>query len=296
MSKFSMKIIANFTDLARSYEQKEQFNEAVNMWRAAINHCQHINQTLPLVSMTDCLLKIGKLDEAVISSVELVSLLESTADQIQPIIEECDLGICKLVEKFLEFKEYNVIFQLLQCRFKLLQRHYQGEVMFVRVVDIGLLMKNVAKVVENPDEIELFTKQYEFLDDMLLFIQNSPATNITHEVKCEQVASFSHYYGFCCNEVNDYVKAAMLYNQAIASWKLAFGDESNDYKMFASSYNNLGFALEKSNHLLEAKTAYQTSIKIKMQARDYENEEERNKSISKTQSILQRVENKLKNI
>ena len=96
-------------------------------------------------------------------------------------------------------------------------------------------------------------------------------------------------------EVKNYVKAALLFSPAIASWKLAFGHESNNYKMFAYCYPNLVFALEKSNHLLEAKTAYRTSIGIKMQAHDYENKEERYKCISTTQNGLQIVENKLKN-
>ena len=96
-------------------------------------------------------------------------------------------------------------------------------------------------------------------------------------------------------EVKNYVKAALLFSPAIASWKLAFGDKSNNYKMFAYCYPNLVFALEKSNHLLEAKTAYQTSIGMKMQAHDYENKEERYKCISTTPNGLQIVENKLKN-
>ena len=44
------------------------------------------------------------------------------------------------------------------------------------------------------------------------------------------MALFIHYDGFCSNEINDYVKAIFLYNQAIASYKLAFDDESNNYK------------------------------------------------------------------
>ena len=245
--------------------------------------------------MIDCLLKIGKLDEAVVSCVELVSLLESTGNQIQPTIEECDDGIYNLVEKFLEFKEFNVIFQLLHCRFKLLKQYYKGEVMLAKMSDISFLMAKVAEVVESPNEIELFTKQYELLNDILLYIQNSPAANMMHDVKCKNVAAFLHNYGYCCDEVNDYVKAALLFSQAIASWKLALGHESNNYKHFAYCYHNLGMALKNSNNLLEAKTAFQTSIEIYKQARDYENEEERNEDISTAQKKFQIVENELKN-
>ena len=266
------------------------------MWLTITNHCQHINKISFFVFVIDCLLIIGKFDEAVDSSVKLAHLLESTADQIQPIIEECDLGIYNLVNKFLEFKELNVIFLLLQCRFKLLQRHYNREVMLNKLFNISVLMKNVAEVVESPNEIDLFTKQYDFLDDILLYMQNSPATNMTHEVKCKKVAAFLHYYGYCCHVLKEHFKAILLYNQAIASYKLAFGDESNNYKDFATSYSNLGHALDKSNHLSEAKAAYQTSIEIHKQARDYEKEEERNEKILRIHNSLQRVENKLKNL
>ena len=58
-------------------------------------------------------------------------------------------------------------------------------------------MTKVAKVVKSPNEIELFTKQCELLDDMLLFIQNLPATNLTHKIKCKNVALFLDNYGYC---------------------------------------------------------------------------------------------------
>ena len=154
----------------------------------------------------------------------------------------------------------------------------------------------MSKLIKSPNEIELFTKQYEFLDDILLIMQNSPATNLTHEIKCQKVSWFLHNCGFCCIGVNDYVKAIALPNQAIATYKIALGDKSNNFKSLAYSYNNLGFVLEKSNHLLEAKCAYQTSIEMKMQARNYENEEEINKCISITQNSLQREGKMLKNV
>ena len=60
---------------------------------------------------------MGELDEAIVSSVELVSFLVSTADQAQSIINECKRGITDIVEKFLEFTKLDVIFQLLQGHF-----------------------------------------------------------------------------------------------------------------------------------------------------------------------------------
>ena len=290
-----MKIIAFSAELTKSYEQNKKFNEAINTWRIIITHCQHINKILPLVSIIGCLLKIGELDEAIVSSVELVSLLESAADQILPIKEECDRGICEIVENFVEFKQCDVIFQLLQCRFTVLKLHYNGEVMLSRMVNVSFLMTEVAIIVKSPAEIKLFTKKYKFLDDILLFMQNSPTTNMSHEIKCEHVSAFLHNYGYCCNKVKDYFRATMLFNQAIASRKLVFGDKSNNNQCFGHYYNSLGFALENSNHLLEAKTAYKTSIEIYKQARDYKNEEEKNESISTTINHLQRLEKKLNN-
>ena len=246
--------------------------------------------------MISCLLKVGELDEAVVGSVELVSLLETTVNQIQSIKEECDRGICNLVEKFLKFKNFYVIFQLLHCRFNLLKRYYTGKLVLQKMCNISILTTKVTEAVRCSGEIELIKKQYEFLDNILLFLQNLPVTNVTYENKCDKVALFLDNYGYCCYQINDYVKAIMLHNQAIASRKLAFGENSNSYKNFANSYNNLGCALENFNLFSEAKTAFLSSIEIKMQTRDYENEEERNKSISMTQNNLQRVENKLKNI
>ena len=80
------------------------------MWQIIIGHCQHINKILPFVSIIDRLLKIDAFDKAIVFSLEPISLLEPTAVQIQPIIDECDLGIYNLVKKFLEFKKLKVIF------------------------------------------------------------------------------------------------------------------------------------------------------------------------------------------
>ena len=294
--KFSVKTIACFTDLAESYEQKEQFNEAVNTWQTIIGQCQHVDKILPLVSAIACLLKIGRLEEAKVFGVELVSLLESTADQIQRIKDECDLGICNLVKKFLELKMFNMIFQLLKCRFNLLKQHYNGEIKFIKIENVGVLMKNVARVVRSCDDIELFKQQYEFLDTMLLFMQNSRANEIIGKIKGKTVALFLHDYGQCCVEVKDFVKAVIICSQAIASWKITFGDESNGYKTFSHFYNTLGWALEHSCHFLEAKTAYQTSIEINEQVRDYKNEKEKNRSDSERTNNLQRIEKRLKKI
>ena len=161
---------------------------------------------------------------------------------------------------------------------------------------ISVVLTSVAKVIEGTNQIELFKKQYEFLDNVLLAMQNFLVTDLTTmKVKCEKVTSFLYNYGYCCIEVKDYVKAIMLCNQATASRKLAFGDKSNNCKNFAGSYSNLGHALENSNHLLEARTAYQTSIDIYKQASDYQSNNEKSEHILRTTNNLLRVENKLKN-
>ena len=244
--------------------------------------------------MIDSLLKIGELDEAVVSSVELVSLLESTADQIHTIVDKCDLEICNLVEKFLEFNEFNVIFQLLQCRFDLLKQHYNGKVMLNKMCDIAILITKVAKMVVISDETEMFKKQYEFLDTVLLCMQNADVSDLTTtKVKCERVASFIHNYGYCCNVIQDYLKAMILCNQTIVLMRTTLSDETYGYQEFAYTYHNLGWALENCNHLSEAKAAYQTSIELYELVSDFKTEDERKENILLATKSLQDVENKL---
>ena len=84
-----------------------------------------------------------------------------------------------------------------------------------------------------------------------------------------------------------------MHSKKLGTAGLGFGYKSN-CKNFAISYSNLGLALENSNRLSEAQTAYQTSISIKIKAYDYENEEKRKKCILTAQDNLQIVE-KLKN-
>ena len=290
-------LIVRFAVIAKSYEGKGQFSEAVNTWRHIIGHCPQVNKILPTASMINCFLKIGEVDKATVSSGELVSLLKTNADRIRPIKDECDFGICHLVENFLTFGKYDVIFQFLQCRFDLLKQYYTGEDMLKRMSNIGLLMVGVTKIIKSPVEIKLFKKQYEFLDDVLLFMQNTPAKKYKMiKMKCAYVSSFLNSCGYCCNMVQDYLKAIGLLNQALGSTKLVLGDESNNYFHFALSHNNLGWALEHSNHLAEAKIAYQTSSELFAKARDCENEEERKAKILRVTDHLERVEAKLRNL
>ena len=218
---------------------------------------------------------MGELDEAIVSSVELVSLLESTADQVQSIINECKRGITDIVEKFLELRKLDVIFQLLQGHFFLLKGDC-GVVVSSRMSNISMIMKKVVQVVTTNNEIELFKNQHEFFDNISLLMQNFPASDVAIiNAKCKQVALFSSNYGCCCREVNDYIKAAMLHNPAIALRKLVFGDKSNNYKNYAFSYHDLGCALENSNHFSEAKTTFQMSIELKKEALDFKNEKKK---------------------
>ena len=277
--------------MATSYQKNEKFKEAANTWHMIIDQSQNVNKILPNISLIICLLEIGDVDRAVVSSVELVSLLDATADEIEPIKDKCDDGICNLAEKFVDFNKFDLIFQLFHCRFELLKRNYSGKDMFKKMCNIACLIRYVSMKVTNDSDVESFKNQCCLFDDVLLFMQNSPVNDVDWKNKCQNVALFLGNYGTFCNNIKDYTKATTLLNQSIVLWKTTFGAESEYNEDFGIFYNNLGYAFEHSNYLVEAKTAYEKSLKIKKQARDYKTDDSKRECISVTSENLQRVQN-----
>ena len=277
--------------MATSYQKNEKFKEAANTWQMIIDQSRNVNKILPNISLIICLLEMGDVDRAVVSSVDLVSLLDATADEIEPIKDQCDDGICNLAKKFVDFNKFDLIFQLVHCRFELLKRNYTEKDVFNRMCYIACLMRDVSKKVTNDSDVESFKNQYCLLDDVLLFMQNSRVNDVDWKNKCKNVALFLGIYGSFCNNIEDYTKAMTLLNQSIVFWKTTFGADSEYNRDLGVFYNNLGYAFEHSNYLVEAKTAYEKSLKIKKQARDYKTDYSKREDISVTSENLQRVQN-----
>ena len=82
------------------------------------------------------------------------------------------------------------------------------------------------------------------------------------KVKCEEIAWFLKYYGYCCIEVADYDKSIEIHKQAISLLESTFGDNANHYQVLGLCYNNLGVSYENSNKLIEAKQYYETAVKV----------------------------------
>ena len=284
-----------FSDLAKSYERSKQFKWATNVWQFVINHSKPANKILPTMSIIICFLELEELHQAIASSSELVILLEAISDQNQQILDEYDLRMRKLVEKFFEFEQFDAIFQLLRLRFHLLKQQCNGEDMLDKISQISFIVRRVALAMQNGFKEDFFKNHYCFFDNILLFIQKLPESKLTTKSKCENVASFLHDYGFCCIAAEDYLKAISLFNQAIVLRKTVLGNESCFQQDFANCYHNLGWALDCSLYHREAIAAYQTCLEIEEQVQDYRSEEERNKSISLTTDLLLKAEKKTSN-
>ena len=279
--------------MATSYQKNEKFKEAANTWQMIIDQSRNVNKISPNISLIICLLEMGDVDQAVVSSVELVSLLDAAADEIEPIKDQCDDGICNLAKKFVDFNKFDLIFQLVHCRFELLKRNYTGKDMFIRMCNIACSMRDVSMKVTNDSDVESFKNQYCLLDDVLLFMQNSPVNDVDWKNKCKNVALFLGRYGSLCDNIKDYTKAMTLLNQSIVFWKTTFGVDSEYNRDLGVFYNNLGYAFALTNNLGEATFAYQKSLEIKKQARDYETDYSKREDILVTSKNLQRVQNRL---
>ena len=79
------------------------------------------NRVLPIINQAKCHLATTNENEAIIASVELVSLLEQSdiIDKLQSISEICDNEIEELITKFLNIRSTNTAILLSRCRIKL---------------------------------------------------------------------------------------------------------------------------------------------------------------------------------
>ena len=231
--------------------------------------------------------------DAIVTCVEMVSMFEQINLQNQPttVMNELHDEIKLLVERFVKI---NVDSSLLlqSCRFDLIVGFLNGQTQLLKLRDIGCDMAKIAMELNKQNKRSDFKQQYPVMDKILKEMQRIGDVDL--DVKCEKIAWFLKYYGFCCIEAADYDKSIEIHKQAISLMESTFGDNANHHRVLGVCYNNLGSAYKNSNKLVEAKQSYKTAAKVKKQVKNWDDENEKLESISFTSRLLEDVEAKLK--
>ena len=240
-----------------------------------------------------CQIELSNNDNATVTCVEIASMFEQINLQNQPttVMNELHDEMKLLVKRFVKI---NVDSSLLlqRCRFDVIVGFFNGQTRLDKLGRIGGEMQDIAKELKKQNKRSDFKQQYPVMDKILKEMQRIGDAHL--KVKCEKIAWFLKYYGFCCNVIADYDKSIEIHKQATSLLESTFGDNANHYRVLGVCYDNLGAAYKGSNKLVEAKQSYKTAVEVKKQAKDYDDENEKMEHISFTSRLLEDVEAKLK--
>ena len=229
---------------------------------------------------------------------EIVSMIEviDDGDEMKKVCDVVDSALRDLAEEFVEeLHDCETALILARARFMVIKTAYEGLNRIIKLERIGLLMQNIAEELAMQSKRARFKPQYKcmglLMEEILEEMQN--VTGIGVEVKCTRIAWYLKYVGFCCDEVGDFQKSLLIYQQAITVLKTVFGDECRFYRVLGHCYNNMAFVLESTNHLTEATSALRRAIDVFDSAVDWNSEDEKAKCISKTSAALHEIKAKL---
>ena len=287
-----------FVELAMNYRRTEKFDEAIQIYQTLIAHMEGAHKILPTIYQARCFLETRQTKIAKQICSEVVSMIQTCEDkeELKRIADSIDSAMRDLAEEFVEeVHDCETALMLGRGRFILIRVCYEGLNRVIKLERIGLLMQNIAEELSMQSKRARFKSHYKtmtvLMDEILEEMQNVSGVGV--EVKCTRIAWYLKYVGFCCDEVGDFQKSLLVYQQAVAVLKTVFGDEAKYYRVLGHCYNNMAYVLESTGHLVEAITALRRAIDVFDSAVDWSTEDEKAKCISKTSAALHEIKTKL---
>lgn len=109
------------------------------------------------------------------------------------------------------------------------------------------------------------------------------------KLKCIDVAWFMKFYGFCCNEAEDFSKSIEINKQAIAIMETVFSEESCQYLVLGLCYHALGKAYDNSTRFKAATPAYHKAMNMYKKANQWPTDHEKDTCVSLIENSLERI-------
>ena len=280
-------------EATRSYIENKQFKKAFGNLQTLFAQEEGINKLLSIMLKIRYQIETNDSVDATVTCVEMVSMFKQINLRNQPttVMNELHDEMKLLVKRFVEINVDSSLL-LLSCRFDLIVGFFNGQTRLEKLRSIGIEMQKIAKELKKQNKRIDIKQQYPVMEKILKEMQRIGDVDL--KVKCEAIAWFLKYYGFCCNKAADYDKSIEIHKQAISLMESTFGDNANHYRVLGHCYNNLGSAYEDSNKLVEAKQYYETAVKVYKEVKDCDDENQKMESISFTSRLLEDVEAKLK--
>ena len=291
-------MLCMFLELALTYRKTEKFDEAIQIYQTLINHTEGSHKLLPTIFQARCFLETRQNRIAKQICSEVISMLESIEDpdELRKVADNVDHALRDLAEEFVEeIHDCDTAILLGRGRFLLIKQSFEGLNRVIKLERIGLLMQNIAEELSMQSKRARFKVQYKtmsvLMDEILEDMEN--VTGVGVEVKCTRIAWYLKYVGFCCDEVGDFQKSLLVYQQAIAILRTVFGEEARYYRVLGHCYNNMAYVLESTQHLMEATSLLRRAVDVFDSAVDWTTEDEKARCISKTSAALHEIKAKL---
>ena len=209
---------------------------------------------------------------------------------MQEMFSEIDTQLRNLAERFIEGRDCDSAITLARCRYEIVKALKQdGLTRLLRFEKIGLLIQNIAEEMASSPKRPRSKSSYAcmccLLDDILEEMQN--VCGVDTLVKCSRVAWFLKYIGFCSDEMEDFQRSLVVYNQAVTLMKTVYGSQAVFHKVLGFCYNNLAYVYENTHQLPDAIKVLKRAVDIFHDAVDWSSEEDKSRCIAKALGTLQ---------
>ena len=293
----SVLISAFFAELAAVYRKTGKYDEAYQLYHTICGQMEGCFKIQPSINKTICMLETDQMRHARRQVRDIVQAVNRSMsdEKLQDIYQSLDGQLRDLAERFVESHECDPAILLARCRFEIIKNLQQdGVTRLLGLEKIGLIMQNIAEEMSTLPKRPRTKASYnclcclmdEILDEMQMI------TEIDVRLKSSRIAWYLKYVGFCSDELEDFQRSSLVYNQAIAIMKTVFGPEAMYYKVLGFCYNNLAYVYEHTNQVQEALKALRFAVDIFHDAIDWSNEEDKSKCIAKTLASLHTIKEK----
>ena len=257
---------------------------------------QHRGQYNPkiLLNIIQCYAKNGRCKEAL----ESLNQFESDADFAQHqnlptnLVNDCYDSFLDLVKSFIEIQLFESAVFLQQSLFSLIKLYFEGKSRACKLSFLSIPMKSIATALHSQKHDVQFKTYYEFMDQILSELHK--ISNIDVEYKCEKIASFLYYYGWCCKEINDHIQAIAHNSSAICAIKLVFANNASNFRLLGYCHHNLAVAYKNLNQLEKALFYLKKALAIKTNATDFSDDIKKEESMLLTKTLVEKILSQLK--
>lgn len=281
-----------FLDLAALHRKSGKYDDAYQLYHTITTQLVGCHKLRPFINKTICMIESGQLRQARKEVRWIIRVVEESRrdENMIEMFSEIDSQLRNLAERFIESHDYCSAITLARCRFDIVKVLRQdGLTRLLCLEKMGLLIQNIseemASTPKRPRTKSTYNRMCCLLDEILEEMQD--VSGVDTLIKCSRVAWFLKYIGFCSDEMEDFQRSLVVYNQAIMLMKTVYGSQAAYHKVLGFCYNNLAYVYERTDQFHDAIKVLKRAVDIFHDAVDWSSEEDKARCIAKAVATLQ---------